>query len=176
MMLSGTLTPPKRQGQEIIANATNICDVAHMDDFELDGFLPYRLAVCAERVSREFSRHYRASHGMSRAEWRIVCHLARAGGGLSVRDLEREANLEKSKTSRGVSRLVERGWAEKSTHERDARLLSISLTRKGRKVFRALAPMARDYQNALEVKLTKAELSALGSALDKLGRGPGAQG
>lgn len=141
-----------------------------MEEFSLDGFLPYRLAVAAERVSRDFSRRYRASHGLSRAEWRIICHLARAGEGLSVRDLEVEANLEKSKTSRGVSKLEARGWVTKSQHDSDARLVSISLTAEGREVFEELAPVAREFQTALEERLTKAELKAVLPALEKFSR------
>ena len=40
--------------------------------FHLDDFLPYRLAVAAQQVSRRFARLYAAEAGLTIPEWRVL--------------------------------------------------------------------------------------------------------
>jgi len=61
--------------------------------FDLDDFLPYRLAVAAERLSAEFSRSYTQTFGLSNPEWRVLVHLTQTGE-ISVRDIEKRVGLE----------------------------------------------------------------------------------
>ena len=42
---------------------------------ELERFLPYRLNVVAEGVSRALSKLYEERHGISIAEWRVIATL-----------------------------------------------------------------------------------------------------
>lgn len=122
-----------------------------MPKFLLEEFIPYKLAVIAQNVSESFARIYRQSHGLSRAEWRILCHLSQleAGGSLSVRDLGELVHLEKSKTSRAVTRLEAKGHVRKSAHGKDGRLVSIRLTKSGAALMEELAPKARAFQEEL---------------------------
>ncbi|MDH3476666.1 MAG: MarR family transcriptional regulator, partial [Rhodospirillales bacterium] len=39
--------------------------------FDLETFLPYRLSVVTNRVSRAFARRYSAEFGLSVPEWRV---------------------------------------------------------------------------------------------------------
>lgn len=139
-----------------------------MDDFDLQSFIPYALAVTAETVSRDFATIYSASHGLSRAEWRILCHLARAKEGLSVRDLEHHVHLERSKTSRAVTRMEEKGLVQKRPHDTDARLIAIALTDQGQDIYTALVPLAQAYQQSLLDRLTPEEAATIKTLLAKL--------
>lgn len=123
-----------------------------MSQFVLDDFLPYQLAVLAERVSAGFSRHYRERYGISVAEWRVVAHLSQEDA-VSVREICRRVALDKPKVSRAASRLVEAGYVEKRVNAEDRRLVELSLTDKGRAMIADLAPIARRYEQELEAVL-----------------------
>lgn len=119
-----------------------------MDDdtpFILDDFLPYQLAVVAERVSRQFSRHYREMFGLTRAEWRVVAHLSQQGA-VSVREISARAEIDKSKVSRAVARLEAQGYVSKRASPTDRRLVVLALTEQGQEMIRALTPIAQQYQ------------------------------
>jgi len=113
--------------------------------FILEDFLPYQLAVVAERVSREFARHYQESFGLSRAEWRVVAHLSQESA-VSVREIAARAKLDKSKVSRAVARLEAQGHVAKAGSSADRRLVVLTLTGKGEEMIRALTPIAEQYQ------------------------------
>ncbi len=140
--------------------------------FDLEQFLPFRLAVTAANVSRDFSKNYVANYGLDAAEWRIICLLSTLDDGevISVRDLENRVHLEKSKISRAVTRLTERNLLTKSPHRHDARLLQIALTDEGKRVFTQVSPIAYEYESKLVSNLTKQEHAQFMKILEKLSR------
>ena len=121
------------------------------DQFRLSAFLPYRLAVLSERVSRRLSVEYERSHGLGVPEWRVLVHLLRSGA-VSVRDINNRVNLDKPRVSRAVSRLEADGLVRKAQGEDDARLVAISLTDKGRAALDEIIPAAQE----IEARLTNA--------------------
>ena len=50
-----------------------------LSDFRLEEFLPYRLSVAANRVSRLFARRYSEAFGLSIPEWRVLATIGRFG-------------------------------------------------------------------------------------------------
>lgn len=123
-----------------------------MTSFELDRFLPYQLAVIAERVSREFSSDYRDRFGLSRADWRVIVHIW-AAGPVSVREVHARVDMDKSKVSRAASRLESAGLVKKAQNTDDRRLLKLTLTARGRTMMDALLPLAGDYEARLLARL-----------------------
>ncbi|OWU84386.1 MarR family transcriptional regulator [Oceanicola sp. 22II-s10i] len=136
-------------------------DQIPLPDFDLDGFTPYRLAVAAKRTSEELARMYRARFGITIPEWRVLVHLAHSGE-VSVRDIEARVALEKYEVSRTAKRLEESGLIAKRGNDRDRRLVSLSLTPKGRAMMAELLPLAKAHQVELERRLgeTFAQLEA----------------
>ena len=126
--------------------------IAGMSEFVLEEFLPYRLSVLAEQVSRDFARSYRDRFGISVAEWRVIAHLGR-GGEVSVRDIHDRVAMDKSKVSRAATRLEAEGLISKRTDPNDRRLLKLSLTPNGRALLDELTPLARDFQAHLTRRL-----------------------
>ncbi|TRW96811.1 MarR family transcriptional regulator [Paracoccus sp. M683] len=137
-----------------------------LPDFDLSGFLPYRLAVAAQHVSAGLAGLYRNRFGISVAEWRVLVHLMDSGE-VSVRELGQMVSLEKSKASRAATRLAEAGLIEKTENEADRRLVSLSLTDQGRALMAELLPLAIEFQNQLEARLA-GHMAALNAALDRL--------
>ena len=123
-----------------------------MSGFDLRQFLPYQLAAAAERVSRDFADIYRREFGISIPEWRVLAHLSQEGE-VSVRDIEARVGMEKSKVSRAASRLEVAGYVEKRVNELDRRLVSLSLTAKGRDLMTRLIPMALSFQTEMQARI-----------------------
>jgi DNA-binding MarR family transcriptional regulator len=135
--------------------------------FDLDGFLPYRLAVAAQRVSADFRAVYGPRHGLSVAEWRVMAHLSSAGP-VSVREVFERVAMDKPKVSRAASRLELAGLIEKRPDPRDRRLVALSLTERGRAVMADLVPLARAFEARLLDRLPQEDRASLCRILDRL--------
>jgi len=113
-------------------------------DFDLELFLPYRLYQAAEKTSKAFHAHYREKFDLSRTEWRVLFNVGQYGP-ISAVDISKRSNLEKTKISRAVQRLEERGWLRRIFLESDRRRHQLELTKTGLKVFRELAKLAGQF-------------------------------
>jgi DNA-binding MarR family transcriptional regulator len=122
------------------------------DSFALGTFLPYRLAVLAGQISREYSRIYQEKYGLSRAEWRVMAHLSQEDA-VSVREIHARVDMDKSKVSRAAARLEETGVITKSVSAEDRRLVVLALTDKGRAMMEDLAPIAAAFHADLVARL-----------------------
>jgi DNA-binding MarR family transcriptional regulator len=138
-----------------------------MHAFDLDAFLPYRLAKLASRVSRGFSQEYSASFGLSIPEWRVMAHLSQSDT-VSVRELHLKADLEKSKASRAAARLQAAGLVVKKTSETDRRLIELSLTPRGEEMIGKLRPLALSYEADVLSALSPEDRTQLDRLIDKL--------
>jgi len=138
-------------------------------DFRLAAFLPYRLAVLSERISRRLSRIYETEAGLSMAEWRVMVHLSRCGA-VSVREIHGCVNLDKPRVSRAVTRLEESGLVEKTGSPTDQRLLAISLSAAGRAMLDRILPPAITYESRLLATLSPEDRAALDRITEKLHR------
>lgn len=137
-----------------------------LPEFDLEGFLPYRLTVLAAHLSAEMAQQYKNQFGISNSEWRVLVNVGYAENP-SVRDIEKRVNLEKSKVSRAAARLEGRGLITKVVDPDDRRLVNLALTGKGADLLSQLVPIAMSFQSSLEAKLGEAE-EALINALDLL--------
>ncbi|WP_102107997.1 MarR family winged helix-turn-helix transcriptional regulator [Oceaniglobus roseus] len=134
--------------------------------FRLSAFLPYRLAVLSERVSRRLAVEYERSHDLSVAEWRVLAHLSRCGA-VSVRDIHDCVNLEKPRVSRAVSRLESQGLVTKAPVDRDGRLLAISLTPSGRAILDDIVPKAHSVERRLREAVSPEDLATFFSVMER---------
>lgn len=117
-----------------------------MSDFELAEFLPYQISVLANRISVDFSKTYREKFGISIPEWRVVAHLSQAEK-VSIREIYRRVEMDKSKASRAAARLEKAGYITKKTNTGDRRLVELSLTVKGRAMMDEIAELAAQFEN-----------------------------
>ncbi len=142
-----------------------------MDDerekLDLARFFPYRIAVLATRISRRIAAVYEKRFGINAAEWRVIAHLARCRS-VSVREIHNCVNLEKPRVSRAVSRLEAARIVEKAENASDRRLVEISLTRKGWRVYNEIAPIAVNFEADLLGALTQEERLSLHRVFNKL--------
>jgi DNA-binding MarR family transcriptional regulator len=133
----------------------------------LQQFLPYRLAVVSESVSRALAAVYAQRFALSRDEWRVLALLAQDGA-LKSTELGARTTLDKMQVSRAVTRLERDGLTERRPDKADRRNLVVRLTPAGRALHRKIVPMAQAREHFLLDALEPAERAALNAALDKI--------
>lgn len=139
------------------------------EDFDLEGFLPYRLNQAAEHVSRNFQALYRREFGMTRPEWRVLAHLGQ-NETLTARDICDRARMHKTEVSRAISALEKRRWLTRQRDQADRRLEHLCLTSAGRRAFRELGTAARKFETGLMAKLPEIDAQNLMNWLAALSR------
>ena len=135
--------------------------------FELENFLPYRLSVTSNRVSRLFARQYATGFGLTIPEWRVLAVVGRVGT-CSPTAVGEWSAMDKVKVSRAAAALVAKGLLRQAQDPNDGRGRLLRITRKGATVHAGVVPMAHGLEDTLAEGLTKTEWAALNKALDKL--------
>ena len=99
----------------IVSNETIVKEwlrVKRSAGFDLESFLPYRLSVTTNRVSRAFAALYEQEFGISIPEWRAIAVLG-AFAPLSSNEICERTAMDKAKVSRAVATLLKRGLIER---------------------------------------------------------------
>lgn len=133
----------------------------------LQTFMPYRLAVVSEAVSRSLAAVYAERFNLTRDEWRILAALA-AHNDIKGTELGALTTLDKMQVSRALTRMERDGLIERTPDEADRRNLIVRLKPAGRALYRKVVPMAQAREAYLLESLDNDERAALGRALDKL--------
>ena len=134
------------------------------DPLELEGFLPYRVAVVSHRMSRGLADRYEARFGISIPEWRCLAVLTRSGR-LTAGELAERTSLDKVQVS---ARLKARALVEREVDARDRRAVRLSITASGEALFREIADVARAWEQELTSALGLSERRTLDRVLNKL--------
>ncbi len=87
----------------------------------LNQFLPFRLVNLAKRVSDTYSWVYDREFGLTIPEWRILARLGEQPG-LSSKLIGEITLMDKSKVSRGVKQLEDKGLLLKNKDQQDNRV------------------------------------------------------
>jgi DNA-binding MarR family transcriptional regulator len=137
---------------------------------ELQGYLPYRLAVTYNLVSRAFANQCRETTGLSIPEWRVLAVLGLQTS-LTSQDVVQRTAMDKAKVSRAVSSLVDKGLVLRDGDPYDHRLNRLSMTPAGEEVYRAVVPMARSLEKRLTDQLSDDDMTLFNTMLDRLQEG-----
>ncbi|MGP1396964.1 MAG: MarR family winged helix-turn-helix transcriptional regulator [Inquilinaceae bacterium] len=133
----------------------------------LEDFLPYRLSVLANTVSRALARLYRDEHGLSVAQWRLLAILARFGA-MSSNEVAARAAMDKVQISRAVAGAVARGLITRGVDRGDRRRAVLRLTEAGRRLHDRIVPRAKACEARLLDALGPREAAILSVLLDRL--------
>jgi DNA-binding MarR family transcriptional regulator len=139
----------------------------HAEPLDLERFLPYRLDILAEGVSRAMSRIYKAKYGLGVPEWRVLAHLGQYAP-ITAKAIGVHSRMHKTKISRAVAALEELGFLARSGNDKDRREELLSLTAKGKAAYDDLAPKAADFARHLLDDFSATERRALERAIDRL--------
>jgi DNA-binding MarR family transcriptional regulator len=133
----------------------------------LERFLPYRLSVLSNTISRALAEAYAERYGLSINEWRVMAILGRFPGSSAAEVADRAA-MDKVAVSRAVSRLLEAGRIRRRTAPDDRRRSVLLLSPAGRRIFRRLTPVLLEYEDALLSSLSDGERAQLDRILSRL--------
>jgi DNA-binding MarR family transcriptional regulator len=120
--------------------------------FDLEKFLPYLLNQAAEATSRAFLAQYRNDYNLTRTQWRVLANLGKFGA-MTATDICRISHIEKTKVSRSVATLEERGWLTRNASTTDRRAEILGLTESGERAFAELGARALDFDADLRASL-----------------------
>lgn len=134
---------------------------------ELQQFLPYRLAVLAEAVSRSMAAVYRQRFELSRDEWRLLAALS-GSSSIQAAEAAQITTLDKMQASRALRSLEARQLVSREPDPADRRHVIVRLLPAGRSLLRQLAPMVLAREAYLLEVLDEQERAVLDRALDKL--------
>jgi DNA-binding MarR family transcriptional regulator len=135
----------------------------------LERFAPYRLSVLANTVSRAIARTYAERFDLTIPEWRVMAQLGRHGR-LSASEIRGLTAMDKVRVSRAVARLVAAGRVRAGADPADQRRQLLALSAAGRRVYRAIVPLALEREATLLAPLDAVERATLDALLDKLQR------
>lgn len=137
----------------------------------LDAFVPYRLSVLANTISRSVAAIYEERFGLTIPEWRVMAVLGLEDGGpepVSANSVAARTAMDKVQVSRAIARMVQAGLVSRDTDSADRRRSALSLTDKGLAVYRQIVPAARRYEQELLEALSPEDQAALDRLLSTL--------
>ncbi|MBB3319660.1 MULTISPECIES: MarR family winged helix-turn-helix transcriptional regulator [unclassified Rhizobium] len=136
-------------------------------EFELDGFIPYRLNRASELISLSFARQYKLEFDLTRPEWRTLAALGSVGV-MTATEIGAHSHMHKTKVSRAVRALEERHWLKRIPSETDRRFEQIALTSQGQQHYRKITLLARKYQETVRMTLGEEAIRHLELALSAI--------
>lgn len=140
---------------------------AASEKLSLHEFIPYKLAVVANRLSQSIGSLFEKKYGIQIPEWRILMALHSCGP-LAPNEVVEHTSMDKGRVSRAQRRLVELDLVIVRDDPRDGRRLVLFLTRKGAGMCAAIIPAARETEAWLLSVLPAGERQALDKALSRL--------
>ncbi len=135
--------------------------------FVLERFVPFRLSVLANRMTRAVAGVYARRFNVSAPEWRTLAVLGRFGAMTANSVVERTA-MDKVRVSRAVTRLLELNYITRRTDPLDRRRAILDLTASGHNVYRQIVPRALAVERELLQALDADERAAFEAAISKL--------
>jgi len=134
---------------------------------DLEHFLPYRLSLLANSVSRVLSRLYDQEHGLTVAEWRLIAILARFGP-QSANQVSERSSMDKVRVSRAVSRATAAGFVDRQIDGQDRRRSVLTLTPQGRAVHDHIVPLALSCEAEMLGGLSDSEIDQFHDLLTRI--------
>ena len=136
-------------------------------NLKLSEFLPYRLSVLSNTVSRSIADRYADEFDINVGQWRVLAIIGETPG-LTATEITQRAAMDKVAVSRAVSGLIEKKLIKRSTAQDDGRCSILKMTAKGADLYERIVPMARSYEADVTKSLSARELETLNALLSKL--------
>jgi DNA-binding MarR family transcriptional regulator len=135
-------------------------------ELTLDHYLPFRLSVASNGVSRLIARAYEDRFGLSIPQWRLMAVLAEEP--LTPQAIVARTAMDKVTVSRAAQGLLSRHLVARTASPSDGRSHILDLTETGRRLYGEIAPLALAYEAALLTGLAPAEVAQLKRLLQRL--------
>ena len=136
-------------------------------DFAIERFLPFRLSVLSNRLTRAVARVYTRRFRLSAPEWRTLAVLGRYGA-MSANSVVDRTAMDKVRVSRAVARLTTAGHITRRTDPDDRRRAILDLTPQGTGIYQQIVPLVRAVENDIMQTLSADERHTLERVFTKL--------
>ncbi len=136
-------------------------------NFELGTYLPFRLTVLSNRLTRRVSRFYSERFRLSAPEWRTMAVLGQ-NGPMTANLVIQQTTMDKVRVSRAVARLLKAGYITRDSDPADRRRAVLALTPAGLDIYRQIVPLVQEVEAEVMSDLTREERAHLEAALGKL--------
>lgn len=130
----------------------------------MESFLPYRLIRVADRFDTAFTHYCGPDDELSWSEWQVLWSLGESSP-ITAKAISLHSGLSKTKISRAVKVLEDRGYVLRKRDRADRRFELLSLTEAGLQRFDRLVHAAHAFQHWLEQTVNIAYLSSLDRGL-----------
>lgn len=137
------------------------------EPIRLARFLPYRIILLADRVSRRSAAVVRRHEGLNLSHWRVLAAVAEAPG-RTANEVVAVTPMDKGIVSRSVKALIGEGLLERRASDSDGRLGHLHLTPRGATTYAAIARDIRAMEAQMLGGLEDGEAERLGDLLDRL--------
>ena len=134
---------------------------------KLENFLPYRLSVLSNRISRAIADAYEKKFAFSLPEWRVMSVLGEEEGLSAAKIAERTA-MDKVAVSRAIKKLLKDDRLIRAFSPKDKRRSINSLSQKGLTIYEQVVPLAKKYETIILNKLSDKESDQLDQLIEKL--------
>ena len=133
----------------------------------LGAFLPYRLSVLSNTVSRNIAALYDREFGLNIWQWRVMAVLGEAGQ-ISATDITTRTKMDKVAVSRAVTGLTELGYISRTPSAEDGRRTVLELTPSGARTYAEIVPLALQAEQDLLASLSEKDRTELARLMAKL--------
>jgi DNA-binding MarR family transcriptional regulator len=135
----------------------------------LQHYLPYRLSVAANAVSRVIQLAYEEKFGITIPQWRLIAVLADEGA-LTQQELCGRTIMDKVTVTRAAQGLLRRRLVKRLPNSADGRSHRLMLTKGGESLYAEVAPLALEYETKLLADLKPEDIAKLEQHLRLLER------
>jgi DNA-binding MarR family transcriptional regulator len=118
------------------------------ETLRLESYLPYRLSVASNAVSRLIARAYEDRFGLTIPQWRLMTVLAEDGP-LTQQAIGTRTVMDKVTVSRATQGLVKRKLVQRAPHDADGRSHHVMLSKAGVRLYEEISPVALEYEARL---------------------------
>lgn len=137
---------------------------SHAESFQLGKFLPFRLTVLSNQLTRRVARSYRERFNLTAPEWRVIAVLGESGALTANRVIE-VTTMDKVRVSRAVAKLLKTGLITRVADPKDRRRAILDLTSKGKQIYAQIVPMVQEIEAEILATISPADRAALDRVL-----------
>jgi DNA-binding MarR family transcriptional regulator len=136
-------------------------------EFELRRFLPSRLTILSNRLTRHAARVYSDRFKLSAPEWRTLAVLGQQDA-MSATAVMSQSSMDKVRVSRAIAKLLKAELITRETDPGDRRRAILNLTMAGQEIYRQIIPLVQDAEAEMMATLSEAERKVLEQALSQI--------
>ena len=137
------------------------------EPLSLSEFLPYRLSVLSNTISRAIADRYAAEFGLNLGQWRVLAVVGESPN-LTATEITERTVMNKVAVGRAVSGLIDMGLLHREAVQDDGRRSRLKLTTRGLDVYKRIVPIARACEADVTAPLTETERAQFNEILTKI--------